>query len=242
MPIKTRRFPIWQLALLAISLPYLLPATPEAMTPAVAAAMQVNGTVQPSAATANLSMEAALQAESDALHANSSLQESVRLRAFLDAFGLHPTSAQAPSGSPLEGVAHYSELLKQHLAWLETYPSAYEAVIQRAYQTVIYRDAYEEEIEYWMQRNRQSYLVLVACIEDWARRNQPGLMVTTGTATVSVNCEFLTTLPLDPELAQQVRSAMQLPASAQVLTPGADSIASSGNIPFLLVAGSDLHL
>ena len=97
-----------------------------------------------------------------------------------------------------------------------------------------------------MQRDRLSYLLLVACIEDWARRNQPGLMVTSGVATASVNCELLTTLHLPPDLVATVRSAMGLPSTpttpaATILAHGAENIVSSGAIPFLLVAGADLH-
>ncbi len=58
---------------------------------------------------------------------------------------------------------------------------------------------------------------------------------------MSLNCEVLQTLRLSPDLAEQLRLTMGLPASALVLYPGASTITSSGAIPFLMVADGDLH-
>lgn len=242
MPIKTHRILFWILASLTVTSSSSLRAgSDEPSATAIAAAMLIHGTAEPTVDAEQTRFAWVLQRESEALHQSPTLQQSAIRRAYRDTFGIDPKDPRGPAGSSNEAVLSYHEQVKHHLHWLESHTEAYEAVLQRAYQTVIFREAYEEEIAYWMQRDRQSYLILVACVEDWARRNQPGLMVTSGIATASVNCEFLNTLQLSAELASQVRAAMDLSPSTTVLAHGASAIASGGNIPFLLVADPDLH-
>ena len=62
------------------------------------------------------------------------------------------------------------------------------------------------EIEYWKRQPALSYALLVGCIEDWARRNRPGLMATTGVASVSVNSAYLATIRLSPGVASPALS------------------------------------
>ncbi len=130
----------------------------------------------------------------------------------------------------------FAEQVATHLEMLADDSEAYEQVLQRAYRHVVGRDVYAEEIAYWDNYAALPYALLVGCIEDWARRNQPGLMNTAGTPTVSVNCELLVTTRLSPAFAQSVATWLGLPASTPVLAPGAAELQSSGSIRFLVTA------
>jgi hypothetical protein len=79
-------------------------------------------------------------------------------------------------------------------------------------------------------------------MEDWARRNQPGLMVTSGTPTISINCDYLATVRLSPKVAAEAREGAGLPPAGDggthVIAAGAGAIVSGGRIHFAM-AGAD---
>jgi hypothetical protein len=139
-------------------------------------------------------------------------------------------------------VLTYTEWMQRHVQWLAGHPDEYTEVMHRAYRLLLRRDAYVEEIEYWRKQDTLTYVLLVGCVEDWARRNQPGLMVTNGTATVSVNSEFLTTVRLSPVVAAEARSAAGLGTTESeeaarssrqhLLAAGAGKVATGGGIHF----------
>jgi len=165
-------------------------------------------------------------------------------KAFTDAFG------RAPNAGEAVGTGTYTELLQGHVRSLTEHPDDYAGVLGRAYRFVISRDVYPEEIEYWKKQDPLPYALLVACIEDWARRNQPGLMVTAGTATASINSLYLTTVRLSPTLAAEARAAAGLapvvegeastPLGRNVIAAGAGKIASSGRIYFVAAGSPEL--
>ncbi len=92
----------------------------------------------------------------------------------------------------------------------------------------------------------QSFALLAACIDDWARRNQPGLTVTSGPAAVNVNSPYLATVRLSPALAAELRAAsgFQRPAKPalgyHVVAPGAEAVESVGGIHFAAAGAADL--
>ncbi len=156
------------------------------------------------------------------------------IKAAADAFGRTPTDSEIARWA--NGTRTYTELMQDHLAWLAAHPADYEQVMQRAYQFLLRRDPYPSEVGYWEKRPALPYALLVACLENWARRNQPGLMETSGEATVSVNSEFLTAVWLSPEVAAEARAAVGLPAPApghNLVAAGAAGIVSSGRIHFV---------
>lgn len=164
----------------------------------------------------------------------------VKERAWMDTMGT------ASDPNTITDALSYHEHVASLTKTLEQSPAAYEQVIRHAYPYVIFRDVYDEEIAYWKQFPVMGYATLVGCLEDWARRNQPGLMVTGGTPTISVNCEFLTTLRLTPAIADEVRAFLNLPGADYqipngVIAQGAETVRSSGGIHFLLVGSHDLR-
>lgn len=162
-------------------------------------------------------------------------------RAFRDAFGRPPAPGELDASSG--GNDLYFDLMAGHIGRLAEQPSEYEEVIQRAYRFVIRRDAYPEEIDYWSQRETISYVLLVGCVEDWARRNQPGLMVTSGVPTISINCDHLSTVRLSPAVAAEARAAVGLPSAGNggthIVAAGAGAVVSGGRIHFALAGASD---
>lgn len=170
------------------------------------------------------------------LAADAAAKRAVVAKAFADSFGRTATDSEIAADSTVN--ATYTELMQHHVQWLAANPDAYAKILNRAYQLVIRRDVYPEEIEYWKKKDTQSFTVLVGCIDNWGRRNQPGLMVTAGPAAVSVNCSFLTTVRLSPAVAAEARAAAGLPAvtdataGTNLLAAGAEKIITDGRMHF----------
>ena len=137
---------------------------------------------------------------------------------------------------------------QRHLARLAGQPAEYEQVLQRAYRLVLKREPDDVEIAYWKRQPVLSYALLAGCLDNWGRRNQPGLMATTGVATVSINSPYLVAVRLSPAVAAEARMAAglapgggraaALALARNIVAPGADEVASDGGIHFA-AAGSD---
>ena len=187
---------------------------------------------------------ARIQALRQRLSSDLVLDHDAATRAYEDAFGQVPTAADLAGGKP---ATSYTDAVAGHLQWLAAHPDAYVEVIERVYPLVISRKVYPEEIAYWKKQPPLPFVLLVGCVENWARRNQPGLMVTTGTPTMSVNSEFLTTVPLGPAEAHAAAEAFKLPIDTapessrsqphHLVAAGGASVATDGGMYFA-VAGS----
>lgn len=181
------------------------------------------------------------------LQNDAAAQRAVIVKASQDAFGDAPREDHLESRS---GGDIYADVMQRHLRWLAEHPAEYEQVVHRAYRLVLPRDAYSLEIDYWKRQPVLSFALLAGCIEDWARRNRPGLMATTGVAAVSVNSGYLATVRLLPSVAAEARAAAGLVpagdaalASAigrHVVAPGAEEVASVGGIPFIAAGAANL--
>lgn len=176
------------------------------------------------------------------------IQRLVARQAFLHARGIAaPGKPDFVSSAP--GLT-YADHIKQQIAWLAEHPEAYREVINRAYQLVIRRDAYPEEYAYWKPYGTLPYVVLVGAIENWAFRNQPGLMVTTGTPSIAINSRFLQTQRVPLSLANEARELLGLPVwtdvarqhspGRNIVAVGAKDIESVGGVHFLLAGGGPL--
>ena len=176
------------------------------------------------------------------LEADPAAARAVAARASWDALG------RAPVEGEVSGTETYVEVVKQHLARLAERPAEYEQVLHRAYRLVLKRDPYDVEIAYWKRQPVLSYALLAGCIDNWGRRNQPGLMFTTGVATVSINSPYLVTVRLSPAVAAEARMAAglapeggraaALARARNIVAPGAAEVTSDGGINFA-AAGSD---
>lgn len=186
------------------------------------------------------------------LQSNAALQRATIVKAFQDAYGRSPTNDELNTWSAQHGT--YAELTNRLIAALAENPKEYEQAIERAYQLVARRGVYREEIDYWQKNGPLPYALLVGCVHNWARRNQPGLMVTVGTPTISVNSLYLTTVRLSPALAEEARAAIGLPSlrghyveadyvggtGRTIVAPGAEKIVSNGKIHFVAAGGPAL--
>jgi hypothetical protein len=182
------------------------------------------------------------------LQTDAALQRLTAIKAWKDAFGLEPSQSDlAPS---LTGDRTYTELLKGHIKWLSEHSAEYEQVMERGYRLVIRRGVYPGEIAYWKARDTLPFALLVASIEEWGRRNAPGLMETTGTASVSVNSNYLETVTLSPAVAAEARAAtglvlpgtvdFQSASGRNLVAAGADNLVTNGRIHFAAAGGSNL--
>jgi len=168
------------------------------------------------------------------LSGDAQLASAVAQQAFFDAFGRAPAANEVPANTALT----YAEWMQRHVQTLTEQPDKYEAAIRAAYPLVIHRDVYPEEIAYWKKYGTVPYYLLVASIDDWARRNQPGLMVTSGTPSVSVNCQYLATQQVAPAAAAPLRELLHLATASQstagrVLAVGGGALESDGGIYFV---------
>jgi hypothetical protein len=175
------------------------------------------------------------------------LSRSVATAACVDALGRKPTDDELNRWS--KDGSTYAELVQRHIGRLGTQPDEYRLVIDRAYQLVIRRPAYNEEYAYWRSYDALPYALLVGAIENWSQRNAPGLTVTSGTASVSVNSRFLVTQRLSRSVANEARMILGLPVwtdvarlqnpDRHVVAAGAGGLASVGGIHFA-AAGNGL--
>jgi hypothetical protein len=179
---------------------------------------------------------------------DAALQRSTAIKAWKDAFGREPTESEIARS--LTGNRTYTELMQGHIQSLSGSPAEYEKVMDRAYRLVIRRGVYPGEIAYWKKRDTLPFALLVGCVEDWGRRNAPGLMETAGTATVSVNSNYLETIRLSPAVAAEARAAVELSASGSadflsasgrnLVAAGAGNLVTGGRIHFAAAGGSNL--
>jgi hypothetical protein len=175
----------------------------------------------------------------EALRRDAAAGREMAVKAAQDAFG------RAPSDDELRRLTDgetYSEIVQRHIQRLGGNPVEYEQVMHRAYRLHLQRDAYAVELDYWRARPALSFVLLAGCVENWARRNQPGLMATAGVPAVSVNSPYLAAVRLSPAVAAEARAAAGLPPPGDaalaaalgrhVVAPGAGTIASVGGIHF----------
>lgn len=170
------------------------------------------------------------------LRSNGDARARTARAAWLDAFGRAPTvdELHAEAALPLT----YPERLQRHLERLRRTPDENREVIHRAYRLVVHRDAYAEEFDYWRPHGVRTFVILVACIEDWARRNRPGLMVTAGNPAVPARSRFTHIVRVTPALAAEASSLLELnpPANAsRVLAVGGESVATAGGMHLTIV-------
>lgn len=189
-----------------------------------------------------------LSVQQQKLKADPALARATIANAITDAFGRAPTEQELTAA--INSPTTYFDLMKRHIAWLEANPAEYEKIIERAYRRVINRSAFSIEFDYWKARPVLPFTLLVGCIEDWGRRNAPGLMATTGTPTVSINSNYLTTLRLSPAVAAEIRSAIGLVSSQDaalaiaaghnLVAPGAVSVVTQGHMHFAATGAGNL--
>jgi hypothetical protein len=200
---------------------------------------------------ANKALPELLKTHTENLKSDPALQRQIDARAFVDVFGSDPLSSSALGAkSETSTGGTYAGQLRRHLATLAANPDEYRRVINRAYRLVIRRDAYPEEYEYWQARGTLPYVVLVGAIENWAFRNQPGLMVTTGTPSIAVPSRFLRTQRVSLAVANEAREILGLPVwtdvarqhspGRNIVAVGAKDIESVGGVHFLLAGGGPL--
>lgn len=222
------------LALLALvlSAATATPAT-EQLERTVAAHLLAYGRMPVAPSVSAESLDAQLTRQCTILGNDPRARTAVARAAWRDAFGYEPDAEDLRAESATAFLYH--ERMKNHSARLTENSPEFAAVISRAYRRVLARDAYAEEFAYWRRQGARSFVALVAGIEDWARRNQPGLMVTSGVPTAPVRSRFVTLVPLSPSVALEVRAVLQLPEEARVLANGAAGLATPGKMHLALV-------
>ena len=169
-------------------------------------------------------------------------RQAVTARALRDTFGDPGNVTTVPD---VADAPDYVSMMRRHLDHLAGHADEYARILNAVYQLVLARDVYSLEVDYWRKRPVLPFSLLAACVDDWARRNQPGLMVTAGVAAVSVNSGYLVTVRLSPAVAAEARRALgnnrpspaDVAAGRFVVSPGGDALASVGGIHFAAAGG-----
>jgi len=149
-------------------------------------------------------------------------------RAYIDAMGRNPTEAEIKYWSG--GNDPYATLMKNHISWLGSNPGEYDNVIKRSYQYALHRQPNAGELKYWKSQGILSYAMLVACHEDWKRRNGSNSSQTSGGVSIAANSSVLQTVSLSPAIGNEARVAANIVASGagNIVASGAGNIVASG--------------
>jgi hypothetical protein len=199
---------------------------------------------------ASAPMKELLRHRRDELKSDAALETSTLARGFFDALGRKATEEESRAWAGKNST--YTEVVSKLLERLRQQPREYRQVQDRAYRFLLGRAPYDLENAYWEKYDTLPYHLLLACLDNWARRNQPGLMVTSGVPTISLNSRYLDTVQLSHDAAGELRAAAGLPEGPvlnshfsgaafgrNIVAPGAGEIASAGRISFV-AAGADL--
>ena len=190
-----------------------------------------------------------LKRHGEQLAGDAKARQAVLAKAAVDSTGEPAGEAKAAQGND-SGAVYFHQVAK-HVDALSKDASRYEAVIKRAYNDVLQRAPFPEEITYWKNKGTVPYVLMIAGIDNWGRRNAPGLMVTTGEAAISHNSELLSTVRLSPGIAEEARAAVGLPVQGErsvayikgrnVIYPGAAEVVAVGGTHFV-AAGAETFL
>lgn len=182
------------------------------------------------------------------LQGDPKIAQAASVKACVDAFGRAPKQDELAKW--LAQPTTYIEQMQQHVDWLSTHPVEYEQVVGRAYERAVRRAVYPGEIKYWSAQPTLSYVLLVACIDNWARRNAPGLMETTGAPSIAPNCRFIAAVQLSPVVAVEARTlispvgpdadAVAVAAGRTLIAAGAKPVISVGHMHLVTAGAADL--
>ena len=161
------------------------------------------------------------------------------IRAYDDALGRNPTPGEIAYW--FRGNDTYEQLMHNHIAWLGGNPGQYDLVIRRSYMHVFHRQPSSGELAYWKRQGVLSYVMLVACHEDWERRNG-GRMRMGGALVMSPNTPGLVTVQLAPQIANEARAAAGvIPAGGgNVIAAGGGNVIAAGGGNVIAAGGGNV--
>lgn len=145
---------------------------------------------------------------------------SIITRSYNDILGRNPNQGEIDYWS--KGNNTYSELTKNHLQWLTGNPAEYENVIKRSYQYYLQRQPSAGEISYWKGQGTLSYLMLVACHEDWVKRGGNKAQTPSSGASVNASSAVVSMVRVSPSIAAEAKSF------AGIVSAGAGNIVAAG--------------
>ena len=193
-----------------------------------------------------LSVSELLARHRQTISKDATTRAQVQEKAARDAYGDPKAAQTAVAGAEVL----YAGQLTANVNALSRDAAAYERVMERAYRDVLQRAPFPEELTYWKEQGAVSYVMMIACIENWARRNAPGLMVTVGEPSTAHNSDHLATVRLSPAVADEARAAIGLPTQGErsvqfarnrnVIAPGAERIAAVGGTHFVAAGAEKL--
>lgn len=177
------------------------------------------------------------------LKQDANTQRAAIKRSYIDALGRNPNDGEFKHW--MSGNDTYTQLMKNHVDWLARNPGEYESAIKRSYQTVLRRQPNAAEIKYWKSQGTLSYLMLVACHEDWAKRNGTAPK-TSGGLSIS-GTPSITTAALSADIAKEARAASGVVAagggnvvaagSANVVAAGSANVVAAGSANMVAAGG-----
>jgi hypothetical protein len=154
-------------------------------------------------------------------------RRAIIIKSYNDILGRNPSQGEIDYWAKYNST--YSELTKNHVQWLAGNPGEYENVIRRSYQFYLKRQPNADEIRYWKSQGTLSYLMLVACHEDWVKRG--GNRAQTGSgAGLNANSVLVNKIQISPTIAREAKSFAGVVASGggNIVASGAGNIVAAG--------------
>lgn len=155
-------------------------------------------------------------------------------RSYVDALGRNPKDAEIKHWAA--GNDSYTELMQKHIDWLGGNPAEQEAVIKRSYQLVFGRQPKPAELKYWQGQGVLSYAVLVGCHEDFKRANSATTEKVSGSATLSPNSKYLTTVTVSTSIASEAKALLRSASNYGIVAAGAGNIVGNAGSNYGIVA------
>ena len=170
---------------------------------------------------------------------DSGTHRATIVKAYQDAMGRNPTEAEINYW--FRGNDTYTQLMKNHISWLGGNPGEYEKVIRRSYNYVFHRQPNAGELRYWKSQGTLSYIMLVACHQEWQRHNG-STPKTSGGLAISSNAPALNAVQLSSSIANEARAAAGVIAAGggNVIAAGGGNVIAAGGGNVIAAGGGNV--
>lgn len=165
------------------------------------------------------------------LQGNPSLKKDMIRRSFKNVYGRTPSESEVNQN--MSQNYNYSDWIKNHMAWLRKSGTDYENVIKFAYQNVMGRQSYANEVSYWKNNGATAYYLLAACVDNCKRTSGSGAC-----AKNVVGNGLLDQIKVADVVAKQTASLIGQ-AGGNVISAGGGNVVSAGGGNVVSAAGGN---
>lgn len=182
-------------------------------------------------AQGNLSVQKIVELHKNYIKSNpGSAGREVIIKSYLDGLGYLPTAAEIQYHTKFGRT--YAEMVTAHMNYITTYPSEYEKIIKRSYQTILLRQPNINEINYWKSQGVICYAMLINCHQDWKNRNATGQ---SQRIAVASNAPFIISAPVSAAVLAETKQAFN-----SLVSPGGGNMVAAGGGNMVAAGGGNM--